>query len=498
MRRWSWLWLVGPILLFTVLRLPALIHQPGMQDEQWFAVPGLTVWREGIPRIPYVPTRRRETLFENADVCLMALPPGLFYVQAPFFAILPPGHATARIPLFLGAWITIGLTFGITRRLGGSPMVAMCAAAIVAISRPLLFTGLTARPELLCAICGWLAIGVLWKHLADDHIRYSLLAGGLCGLGALFHPFALVFGMQTGLAVLGSSLAFGRRCIHLAVIFVGGVSILGLWFPLIASFPYEFQSQFFANVLDRAGPGLPVRLIWPLPAFMHHARLLWEFAGPLQSMLMAVALVVGSIGFWRMRRDRVAAGYLALVWTSVYLTAAVAGLHPTKGYWIYPFVWLVPLLCVVLEHWTKPRGAADGQGAGRPIRLAACMLLIFAMLLPGGGLRTTWLYLTNWKDPRYYGPAFIAGVLDDLPQEGLFFADLCYVFDIYLSGRQTRLCQERQQYWGDAELEYDYLVLSWEGEDAGWAEQYGGQHLRRVGQRELKQSLFVDLYRQAD
>jgi hypothetical protein len=89
-------------------------------------------------------------------------------------------------------------------------------------------------------------------------------------------------------------------------------------------------------------------------------------------------------------------------------------------------------------------------------------------------------------------------VLADLPQEGRFYADLSYVFDIYLSGRETRLCQERKQYWGDAELKYDYLILSWEGEDAGWAKQYGGHHLKRVGERDLKQSLFVDLYRGAD
>ncbi|MEL7338108.1 MAG: hypothetical protein AAFN70_18085, partial [Planctomycetota bacterium] len=142
------------MLLYVVLRLPALIHQPGMQDEQWFAVPGYTVWQEGIPRIPYVPTRNRETLFENADVCLMALPPGLFYVQAPFFGLFSAGYPTARLPLFLAALITIGITFWVVRRLGGSLGAATAAAVIMALSRPLLFTGLTARPDLLSAVAG--------------------------------------------------------------------------------------------------------------------------------------------------------------------------------------------------------------------------------------------------------------------------------------------------------------------------------------------------------
>ncbi len=81
----GWLLLLIPIGIFTVLRLPGILHQPGGQDEQFFAVPGYTVWHEGIPRIPYYPARARATFFENVDRCLMALPPGLFYCQAPFF-----------------------------------------------------------------------------------------------------------------------------------------------------------------------------------------------------------------------------------------------------------------------------------------------------------------------------------------------------------------------------------------------------------------------------
>ncbi len=44
------------ILTLLVLRLPINLHQPGIQDEQFFAVPGLTMLREGVPRIPYLPT----------------------------------------------------------------------------------------------------------------------------------------------------------------------------------------------------------------------------------------------------------------------------------------------------------------------------------------------------------------------------------------------------------------------------------------------------------
>ena len=497
--------LAAPMLLFVVLRLPTLIHQPGMQDEQWFAVPGLTVWREGIPRIPYVPTRNRATLFENADVCLMALPPGLFYVQAPFFAIFPPGYATARLPLFLAGLATIAIVFWIVRRIGGSVSTACAAALIVSLSRPLLFTGLTTRPDLLCAVAGWLSVIAAWQMLRTapaNSGRLAMTSGALSGLAGLFHPFALVFAMQGGLAMLLGTATVMQKAKRAALFIAGNALVISLWIPLIVSYPYEFRSQFFANVLDRAGPGLPARLVWPIPSLIHHARLLYEFAGPLQCLLMASGLVLGTVFFWQQRGISASErkGLIALAWSSVFLTATVAGLHPTKGYWIYPFVWIVAIAVVGIDGFiNKSVGNAGVTPAPGRASVVRGLLLAIAilMLLPGAGLRTTWVYLSRWKDPSVYAPAFIEGVLNELPREGVFYADLSYVFDVYLSGRATRLCQEREHYWGDEPIAYTYLLLSWEGEDAGWANQYDGIHVRRIGNREIPQNCFVDLYRPA-
>ncbi|QEF98810.1 hypothetical protein Mal15_28670 [Stieleria maiorica] len=512
-RRWLLMvvCLVAPMLLFALLRLPTLIHQPGVQDEQWFAVPGFTVWREGIPRIPYVPTRNRETLFENADVCLMALPPGLFYVQAPFFGLFPPGYATARLPLFLAGLATIGIVFWIVKRLGGSTPAAGAAALIVSLSRPLMFTALTTRPDLLSALAGWLSILAAWQMLRSGRspggrggsigaMRWAWISGALSGLAGLFHPFALVFAMQGGVAMLLGTTGVLEKAKRAACFVAGNALVISLWIPLIVSYPYEFRSQFFANVLDRAGPGLPARIVWPIPSLMHHAGLLYEFAGPFQCLLMAFGLLAGTALFWRHCALPVAErkGLIALVWSSVFLTATVAGLHPTKGYWVYPFVWIVAMAVIGLD------GFLVGLGQDLRTRLTqrnalfirfVLLSLAVLMLLPGAGLRTTWVYLTHWKDPSVYAPAFIHGVLNDLPQQGVFYADLSYVFDVYLSGRETRLCQERQHYWGDQPLAYTFLLLSWEGEDAGWANQYGGSHVRRIGNRQRPQNCFVDLYR---
>lgn len=500
---------IFPILVFLLLRYPAMVHQPGMQDEHWFSVPGLTVLRDGVPRIPYVPTRQRETFFENADVCLMALPPGLFYVQAPFFAFLEPGYPTARVPLLLGACLAICLTFLITERLMGKDRSFACcvstvAALLVAVSRPLLFTGLTVRPDLLCIGCGWIAILVLWKRWPDDVLRSTATCGAICGLGGLFHPFALVFCIQAGLATLLKPITWKRRVLHAVVLTISAIAVLSLWLPLIIHFPDEFRSQFFANVLDRAGPGLPSRLINPVDSLLHHATLIWEFAGPWQTGISVFGLLVGSVVMWqsRYRRDTFphqTAGYLVLAWSSVYLTATVAGLHPTKGYWVYTFVWLMPM--VVVACWElSQRLIRKLSGAAKNSRVcfAVVACLALAMMIPQSGLRTTWLYITRWGNSDLHGRRFIKNVLAELPEEGIFYADLSYVFDVYLSGRQTRLAQEKQMYWGPDKLDYEYLILSWEGEDADWAKQYDGQFVKRIGSRTYDQSCFVDLYQSPD
>nr|WP_286178162.1 glycosyltransferase family 39 protein [Rhodopirellula sp. JC639] len=441
----------------------------------------------------------------------MALPPGLFYVQAPFFGLFRPGYATARLPLFLAGLATIGIVFWVVKRLGGSTPAAGSAALIVALSRPLMFTALTTRPDLLSALAGWLSILAAWQMLCSGGTpdgrkfswgakRWALISGAFSGLAGLFHPFALVFAIQGGVAMLlgtASVVEKGKR----AVCFVmGSALVISLWIPLIVAYPYEFRSQFFANVLDRAGPGLPARIVWPFPSLVHHAGLLSEFAGPFQCLLMALGLILGTAFFWRHGALSVAqrTGVIALVWSSVFLTATVAGLHPTKGYWVYPFVWVVALGVVAVDGFLVRTGQdlrTRLTPRGALLMRVALLASVVLMLLPGAGLRTTWVYLTRWKDPSVYAPAFIHGVLADLPQEGVFYADLSYVFDVYLSGRETRLCQERLKYWGDQPLSYTYLLLSWEGEDAGWANQYGGSHVRRFGNRELPQNCFVDLYR---
>ncbi|MCA9193926.1 MAG: hypothetical protein KDB03_19275 [Planctomycetales bacterium] len=491
-----------PLGIFVLLRLPAMVHLPGGQDEQFFSVPGYTVWQCGIPRIPYLPTKNRSTFFENADRCLMTLPPGLFYAQAPFFAIFPAGYPTSRIPLFLGALAVVVLTFAFGIRLGCRPETVWAACIILALSRPLLFTALTARPDLLCVLCGLMSIALLVTGKEFSTKRVALI-GVCCGFSGLFHPFALVFCIQIGCFLLVSPGTLKDRAVRILAVSGATLAVLALWLPLILMFPYEFQSQFFSNVLDRAGPGLPARLLWPLDSIRHHAVLLWEFAGPWQLALLAVGLGVATVAFAMDRdvdsnevtkyRRTMYRRILWLAWTSVYLTATVAGLHPTKGYWLYSTILI--LLCTARSaNRLAIPSRADLANVSKS--WPACGLLAMCVLvtLPGAGLKSSWIYLRYWNDPQYHGARFISSVLEDLPRDGLFLADLSYVFDVYLSGRETLLCQEKDQYWGPEPIEYNRLLLAWEGEDAQWAKQYDASLEKRYGSREIIQACFVDCF----
>ncbi|WP_146458318.1 ArnT family glycosyltransferase [Rubripirellula tenax] len=487
----SWWWIAIPILVFAVLRLPTVVHSPGMQDEQWFAVPGWTVWNEGVPRIPYVPTRHRDTLFENADRCLMTLPPALHYFQAPFHAVFSPGYSTSRLPLFFGALISIAITFGFAKRIGASTGSALLAALLMAVCRPLMFTGTVTRPDLLCAVCGWSTIILLWRYFDAPRFGTLVASGLMCGLGGLFHPFAIVFAMQSGVAMVAAGPGIVTIVKRLATFGISCAAAISLWVPLVIRFPEEFRSQFFANVIDRAGPGLPSRLIWPWPSIDHHAGLLMEFVGPWQLLFFGIALVGASwISFYHWPRHQ-AVGFVALLWSSVFLTAVVAGIHPTKGYWVYPCVWILAGLAIALDRLLRNQSTMK-----RRLALAIVAAVSGLMMFPGCGIRSTYLYLTHWGDPSYHGRAFIADVLSDLPEEGLFLADLSYVYDIYLSGRTTILCQERAQYWGDQELDYEAILLAWEGNDANWPEQYNAIRSKRIGSDQPIQKCFVDIYKQ--
>jgi hypothetical protein len=506
-----WLPVAIAIGLFVIARLPMIVHAPGQMDEQWFAVPGLTVLEEGIPRIPYCPTRRRETFFENADRCLFALPPALHYLQAPFFALMPPGYLPARMPPFLGGILALVMIGCLTRRLLSSPWVLGVALGMFALSRPLMFTAITARPDLLAAIGGWGALIAMWRWQDDPRPRWLLIAGLGCGAGLLCHPYAIVFCLQCGIWSLARSAPLPRRIWHGGVLTAAALLTLAAWLPLILAFPYEFESQFFSNVMERSGSGVVSRMLWPWRSLLQHWNQQLAFNEPTQFVWLIVGLPLGTIVWLFLGRNREQRRYLMIVWSAAYLTATAAGVHPTNGYWVYTIGLVYPVAVdgvfrlvrwgskIIGARWVDGdksdiRPAAAGAATTWPrISEIAVSLILLGLILPGSGLRTTAAYLQHWGDPRYHAPTFIQQVLERLPQEGRYMSDVSFVFDIYLSGRETILCQPRRRFWGEEELDIDYLFTGQEGMDYHWPRDYDMRWLRREGDRADPHQCWIDI-----
>lgn len=501
LRKRAWLdgaWLLVPIFVFLLLRIPFVLHAPGQMDEQWFAVPGLTVWREGIPRIPYCPSRHRDTFFQNADRCLFALPPALHYVQAPFFGVFEPGYPTARMPSLLAGLIGLVVLGAWFRKLFEERFVWVTALCMLAISRPWMFTSMTARPDLCCAVCSWLALFMIWQLGSGESVRpasssgkrHSALAGAMCGLGLLFHPFALVTCIVCALGTLLFEGSLRERTLRFILFSMAASAAMCAWLPLILAYPEEFQSQFLSNVMERSGPGLFERILWPWQYLVLHVRYQWDYNSTPQFLLLVIGASLGAL-LW-LRRQAFGLRYscvyvhkrhfLLIMGACCYLTATVVGVHPTKGYWIVPIAMAYPLVVqgarMIMYFCPKPILA----------------ILLVAIMLPGAGLRTWAGYITHWGEPRVHAGRFIHEVLRDYPQEGLFMADMSYVFDIYLSGRDTVLCQPRERFWKTDSPDFQYLFIAQEGNDFASPTDYQAHFLTRHGESSLPSDCWVEVY----
>ena len=82
--------------MFLALRGPVMYHQPGGYDEDFYAVPGLTILQSGIPRLPHVPARNPESVFYHGDTALCAFGPGRRQLLVYRQALAPEGFAALQ------------------------------------------------------------------------------------------------------------------------------------------------------------------------------------------------------------------------------------------------------------------------------------------------------------------------------------------------------------------------------------------------------------------
>lgn len=487
-RRSRWL-LAGIVVAFLAARLPFVLLQPGAQDEQWFAAPGYTVATEGIPRLPFVPNRNPEGVFYKADVALFTLPPAFFYLQAPFFLVLPPGYPTGRMPSVLAGAAAICLTYVLGRR-WLNESAALWGAGLYSLSRVFFFPATFARPDMLCGAVG---LAVLWV-LDSWHTARSwwklVVAGGLLGIGLLSHPFASVYCVLAGMWVLLAGRGLKERFGGSAVLVACSAGVAAAWLPLILAHEELFWAQFGNNVLKPQGPGLLSRLLAPWPYFAHQFRLLRDQAAVWQTCLMLAGLVAATL--WSRRLFSHSRRLVWITWGLVYLLAASQGGHPTKGYLCLPGALM--FLCVgqVLTALVRRLTAAGPVGRAAALACAATVVLLMA---PGAGSRAWWVQVRHWSNPNYNGPRFAQQLLAELPREGQFVVDTQYVFDVWLSGRKTVLDADALNYYLVEDYPYDFLVAGREGLDKRSPERYRGVFVRSFGARDDPFGCYAEVYR---
>lgn len=490
-RNWYCWGLAAIFLCFLLWRVPIVLREAGGQDEEWFAIPGWTIWQEGIPRVPYAPQRQTGSAFYKADKALFALPPLFYYLSAPLYAVLPPTYSTTRLVSVAAGTVSLIFIYLLARRVFQDPLAGLIGAGLFSLSRPFYFPATISRPDMLCGMWGLAALWMMWRwYDQQKRPRDLALTGGFLGLGMLTHPFALIFCIHIG---LWSALTEGTWKVRLTrgLLLTGcALAVFALWLPLILAYPEVFRFQFFTNVLNRSGPGLISRLFFPWPYFPTQFQLLQEHAGNIQLALMAAGLFWGT---WLAARsdDRRTRIFMALVWSSIYLLIACQGAHPTKGYWCYPGALL--FLCL---GWGLSRLVRRLWEHGTSTRMVgiATMILFIAAMMPGSGIRVWLAHLKNWSNTNYNAPRFVSQILNALPADARYTVDRSYVFNFVAAGRSTLLSDVREFSFDARPFPYDYLIVSHDSNDREISKALNARLIQTYGDPKDPFSCYIEVY----
>ncbi|MBI1349036.1 phospholipid carrier-dependent glycosyltransferase [bacterium] len=509
--RWPrsvYLKLLGLMLVELLLRVPVITHQLPAQDEDFFAVPGYTILQDGVPRVPYLPSRDPTSAFYRSDEVLFTLPPAYFYWQALWYVILEPTTSVARLASLITGLMLLPLLYELGWRLTGRHQAAWWGVMLYALSRAFMFPSINGRPDLMCAMLGIAALVCIERLERTLRNRWLVVAGLLIGVGFMTHPFALVYALQCGVWVLLIHGRWWQRLGRGAALV--GLSIVGAspWGLLIAKAPDLFHKQFFNNVLNRTGPGLPSRMISPGYSFEIQTPLFIDHVGPLQVALVlgGIVLLIATIGMrWRRlsvdgkRRELLGWIKLAvLAVSSIYLLVVCQGAHPSKGYWCYPMAigFLCTGVCIdgllqVIQTARLPRVVQYGL-------VAAVSLTVLVAMVPGSGVRTTWVYLSHWHELNYHAPTFTRMLMEETPKEGVVIVDPGYVFDFYRAGYDARLALIFDFFYNVEGVPYEYVVGGPYSIRDRVPDAVKAVQLREFGDRSNPFTCYARLYRSPD
>lgn len=496
----AWFWLVVIAVVFLALRLPVIYLQPGGQDEDCYAVPGLTILQTGIPRLPHVPARNPESVYYEADLQLYSEPPLYFYYQSLFYALLPDVYGTARLSSVVAGLALLGLVYQLGITLGLSTRASLWGAALLGASRWFYFPAICARPDILCVAFG---VGAVINHLRwtkSRRIGHLIPTGILLGLGGLTHPFAIVYALQLGVWTVWTSRGW-QRLRDPAILTIAALVTFSAWLPLIAMYPDTFQRQMHNQFGGNPDQSLLVRLVSPIPSLTYHTLKVWEQIGPIQCLLAVAGLLGGSLlnltdAAHRLRPLGLLAG------TSIYLLSTTVGPHhPVIGYWAYPAAFCFLLLAHGLEqlaHWWADRRRLTTGTTSPTWIYAGIFIVALALMLPGAGLRTLATHLRYWNDINYNEPRFAARLIEAIPPDAVCAVDTQFVLDFVAAGRPTLLATTEALFFRVDQFSYDLLVISRYGDDRKLARELGATLLRTEGLRDDLFACYAEIYQPAN
>ncbi|MFO0960272.1 MAG: glycosyltransferase family 39 protein [Isosphaeraceae bacterium] len=431
---------------FLATQFPSLFREAPGLDEDLYAVPGLMVARTGVPTIPYLPTRDPATFYQGADIALYTLPPLSFYAQAPFYLVLPPGIGPARLASVAAGLLAVGVVYGLGVIWGLSSRGALLGSAAYLFSRPFFFPAVMARPDMLTAAMGLLAMACL----ARPESPRPIASGFFAGLSMLSHPYGIVVGAQgAGRLLFLPGTVWGRagRLIRFGLAALAG---LALWIPLIALHPDLFRRQFGGNVMGRAGTGLGATLLNPLPALAFQFHQLLDRAG---APALVLAIVAGLFLLFQARRPGPIRELAYHVIASLVLLILFMGHHPMLGYFAYPAAFAAIAIGLMLD--------AIASRIGGRVGTVVVASVLMGVLIPGGGLKRTLANYRHWGDPAYDPRVLARQIEADLPTERVVAVDAPMVLAFYLDGRPVI----HALYVDFLDVPYEYVVMGRRGFD---------------------------------
>ncbi|SIO42875.1 Dolichyl-phosphate-mannose-protein mannosyltransferase [Singulisphaera sp. GP187] len=445
----GWLVLMGA--LFLAWHLPLMFRTAAGMDEEFYGVVGITIQREGVPRVPYVPSR--DPLFVyGVDLVVYTLPPLSFYLQALVHLVFGQGLGQARLASALEGLAATWLVYDLGRRWLENRTGALWGALLYLFGRAAYFPATTARPDMAATTFGLLAVWCLVRDGGQRRTRWLVASGVAGGLSMLCHPVGIVPCIQIGLALLflGRPEPKVRPRLAAATTFsVAALAGLALWGPLIARHPDLFWIQFQTNVLGRVGSGLSRTLPDPLAAFGFQARQFLATALPVQAVLY------GTAAAWVAARARWSGPERALGYhlvASSLLLVLLMGRHPLRAYFAFP----IAFACIAAGGLAGGAAARATRRTGRPVAVTLVMTgLLIASLVPGSGLRTLVAHVRYWDDPAYDAHKVAARMMDDLDPEALIALDDRFILDFYLAGRRV----VDAKYLPFLADDYDYLLV---------------------------------------